>query len=376
MKILHVIAGLRTGGAEVMLTRLCHSLSDSGVETRVVCLGVSGPIADVLNEFDIRVDCLGLKPGWFTPQAWYRLRSLIRSYQPNVVHGWMYHGSLAALTIANGENRPALVMGVHYTPVELKLEKIKTRVVIHILAALSSRFGAITYVSRASKTAHEEMGYDVTSARIIPNGFDVDKFEKNPEARLRVREELGISLEKFVIGHVARYHPMKDHVNLFFAAARFLKKMPDAVFLLVGEGTTTANTVLVDLANELGIHSRIRFCGSRNDVAAVNAALDVACSSSYGESFPLSLGEAMACSVPCVATDVGDVREIIGEAGFVVPPRDPQALCDGWLQVANMSSDKRNNLGRLARQRIAEHYSLRACADAHIELYQQLMADK
>lgn len=375
IKILHVISGLGTGGAEVMLARLCGALADRGVENRVVCLGIGGPVADLLVEQGVCVDCLGLKPGRFTPRGWLRLRSIAKHYQPDVIHGWMYHGALASQSVVFSKKTPSLVMGVHYTPMDLKSEKLKTRVVMRALAKLSRRFGAITYVSAASKAVHESMGYYPRAAEIIPNGFDLERFIDDPKAKSRIRNELLISPEQFVVGHVARYHPMKDHANLLRAAAEFIKRVPDAVFILIGDGVTTENQALVTLANRLGIYSHLRLCGRRNDIPALNAAMDVATSSSYCEAFPLSLGEAMACSVPCVATDIGDIREIIGDAGIVVPPRNPQALCDGWQQLANMDGDTRKSLGLLGRERIAKRYSLSACTDSHIELYKRLVGN-
>jgi glycosyltransferase involved in cell wall biosynthesis len=102
-------------------------------------------------------------------------------------------------------------------------------------------------------------------------------------------------------------------------------------------------------------------------------AMDVlATSSAWGEAFPNVLGEAMACGVPCVATDVGDSREIVGDSGLVVPPRDSEALADGLKTVIRKTVQERQALGRAARQRVQARYSLDSVVAQYVDLYQTL----
>ncbi|MGH2507671.1 MAG: glycosyltransferase, partial [Ktedonobacteraceae bacterium] len=101
--------------------------------------------------------------------------------------------------------------------------------------------------------------------------------------------------------------------------------------------------------------------------------LDIASSSSsWGEAFPNAIGEAMACAVPCIATDVGDVREIIADTGIVVPPSDPEVLCAGWIKLADMGKTERRKLGEKARQRILDRYTIAAVSRQYTELYQRV----
>ena len=178
--------------------------------------------------------------------------------------------------------------------------------------------------------------------------------------------------DALLIGLVARVHPIKDHANFLRAAALFAVTCPQALFVLVGDGADTSNSALGCLIDELQLRERVRLCGRRTDIAAINAALDIATSSSWSEAFPNAIGEAMACGVPCVATDVGDVREMIGDTGVVVPPRDAPALAAGWSQLAALDAPARRALGQRARQRVIERYSLKSVSDQYADLYMSL----
>jgi glycosyltransferase involved in cell wall biosynthesis len=105
----------------------------------------------------------------------------------------------------------------------------------------------------------------------------------------------------------------------------------------------------------------------------IAASLDIsAVSSAYGEAFPLVVGEAMACGVPCVVTDIGDSRFLVGNTGRVVPPKDPQALADAWHKLIEMGPDGRGRLGQLARQRIMERFDLGMIAARYASVYSEV----
>jgi len=109
----------------------------------------------------------------------------------------------------------------------------------------------------------------------------------------------------------------------------------------------------------LGLHGRLVWAGAREDMPAVYSALDIACSSSWGEGFPNVIGEAMACGVPCVVTDVGDSAWIVGETGFVVSPKDPQELAKSLQKTITLVEENELDRGMI-RQRIIDNFSLSA----------------
>jgi glycosyltransferase involved in cell wall biosynthesis len=194
-------------------------------------------------------------------------------------------------------------------------------------------------------------------------------------ARSRVRAALGIDPSAIVIGMPARHHPMKDHAG-FLAAAREVAADPDIVFVLMGSGCEPGNPELVRAIEAQGLLSRLRLFGERADMNAVYPALDIATlSSAFGEGFPNVLAEAMACGVPCVATDSGDSAEIVGEFGIIVPPKDPAALALGWRHMIALGPDGRRRLGLRGRAHIVENYALDRVVPRFEALYSEIASE-
>ena len=371
LRVAHVITGLNTGGAEAVLCRLLESLRPPQFTHSVIVLGRQGTLsARVAKHAEIQH--LGMRATLSLPRDLWRLRRLLQAGMPDVIHAWMHHANLMATLAALGTGIPVL-WGIRQSLYDLHREKRATRLVIRANRTLSRRPAWIVYNSSTGAMQHEAFGFGSARRLIIPNGFDVVQFHADVGERVRVRAELSIAPGNLVIGLIARWHPMKDHANFLHAAALLSRSYPRAVFVLVGDGLDCKNAEVTSLIHSLGLDNKVRLCGRRVDIAAVNAALDIASSSSsWGEGFPNAIGEAMACGVSCVATDVGDVREIIGDTGIVVPPRDPAALCAGWARLAGMGQAERHKLGLRARQRIVERYSLASMADQYASLYSEV----
>ncbi len=231
----------------------------------------------------------------------------------------------------------------------------------------------IVCCSEASRQVHVGLGYPPERMVMIPNGTDLATYRPDPLARLLVREELGIPHEAPLIGLVARFHPMKDHLTFIRAADLIQSERPEAHFLLCGDGVTWENRELATWIERVGLRSRFHLLGRRDDLPQLNSALDIASSSSYyGEAFPLVIGEAMACGVPCVVTDVGDSALIVGETGYIVPPQNPEALAAGWLRMLNQTPEARQALGKDARRRIEARFALKTVVRRYEHLYDGL----
>jgi glycosyltransferase involved in cell wall biosynthesis len=174
-----------------------------------------------------------------------------------------------------------------------------------------------------------------------------------------------------LIGLVARFDPLKDHSTFAQAAGLLHTHLPDVQFLLCGLGMTWDNHQLVNWIDTANIRTCCHLSGHREDISRILASLDIATLSSYRESFPMVVGEAMACGVPCAVTDVGDAALIVGDTGRVVPPRDPQALAAAWQELIEMGAEKRAELGTRARQRVEERFSFPAIASRYEALYRE-----
>lgn len=374
VKILHVITGLTAGGAETMLVRLIGALEPPGYEHTVVSLIEGGTFEQRLRETGVAVHSLSMKQGIPSWTGLVRLRRLIRRIMPDVIHGWMYHGNLAAaMAVLGGRSKPELLWSIRHSLYDLRKEKSLTQLTIRIGAHFSARPRLIIYNSATSTRQHEDYGYSRRWSHVIPNGFDTDFFKPDSEARQAARAALHIPQDSILIGLIARYHPIKDHGNFFRAAALLAQRHPDIHFLLAGSGVTEEQPVFADLMRNSICRHRMYLLGERHDIPQLTAALDIASSSSWSEAFSNSIGEAMACAVPCVGTDVGDTRKIIDDSGLVVPPRDAEALAAGWHTLIEHGSQGRKSLGERARKRILDHYSLTAVAQQYAQVYARVI---
>lgn len=373
-RILHVITGLHTGGAEMMLEKLTAGGGERGFAHAVVSLLARGPVGERLEQAGMTVRYLGLRRGIPTPWAILALRRMAARFRPAVVHGWLIHGNLAALTAARG--RAPVIWGIRQSVHDLRLEPRRMRMLLRLAAWLSGRPARITYNSRAGADDHERLGFRRAKSVVIPNGFDLDVFRPDPDAPGAVRAELGWPADAPVVGMIARFDPIKGHRVLLQAAARVVAARDDVRFLLAGRGVDDGNPLLSAQLEALGLRRHVRMLGERRDTARLFAACDVsALASSYSEGFPNVLGESMACGTPCVATDVSDCRWIIGDTGYVVPPLAPDLLGDALLAVLAQSSEARRALGTRARARVGEHFALPKVRASYETLYRTVIAE-
>jgi glycosyltransferase involved in cell wall biosynthesis len=373
--VVHIITGLSTGGAEMMLYKILSTLDRENYESIVISLLDKGLIGPRIEELGVRVFALNMRRGIPHPGCLLRLRRLLRQLGPDIIHGWMYHGNIAA-TLASWSVRSKVpvLWNIRQSLYKIGNERLLTRLVIRASSVLAFAPECIVYNSRISAEQHERMGYRKSARRLIPNGFDTREFRPDSGRRASIRNELGIPDEVFLIGMIARFHPMKDHAGFLEAAAVLRKKGIKARFLLAGHEVDGGNPVIMATIKSLGLEEDVVLLGERTDVSFLNPAVDIACSSSaWGEAFPNVIGEAMACGVPCVATDVGDSSWIIADTGYTVPPGDPHALAAAWERLATMNPFERGKLGTAARNRVVKYFELEKITKQYEQLYRSFV---
>lgn len=375
MRILHVITGLNTGGAEMMLYKLLSHGGCGSHTARVVSLIGDGCLSERIQAVGIRVDSLNMKRGVPSFSAMWRLREIIRQERPDIIQGWMYHGNLAAQLAGLFAGDMPVVWNVRQSLYSLAYEKKGTAAVIRLGRYLSRLPSCIIYNAKISAEQHEALGYYSGKRIIIPNGFDTDVFSPSVEARYSVRSELNLKPDVILIGLIGRYHPMKDHINFFNAASILLRAYPYIHFLLAGTQVDSSNEHLKTIINDLNISANVHLLGERHDISRLNASLDIAVSSSsHAEGFANVIGEAMACGIPCTVTNVGDSAWIIGDTGRVVPPRDPAALAKEWQELIEMGEKERHELGMKARQRVIDNFSIDSALRQYESLYEKVVS--
>jgi len=364
-----VITGLSTGGAETALYNLLRAIDPEQFRMSVVSLSDVGSVGKKIARLGIAVESLGMRPGALPLNGVVKLRSLLSRQDPDVIQSWMYHANLlASLAARSFQNSIPVIWNVRHCLYDLGDESRNTRWVIQATRLLSGLANGIIYNSNVARRQHEALGYKSLRATRIPNGFDLHTLKAELSVRKRIRSELGIPSEALVLGHVGRYHPMKDHVNFLRAISTLTNTHNELHIVMCGQGIEKANPQLTPYLQRLD-DSRMHLLGERGDVPCLLAAMDLFCSSSWSEAFPNVLGEAMAAKLPCVTTDVGDSASIVGDTGLVVPPRDPDALAEALSRILVLAPAERTKLGERARLRIENHYSISTVAKAYESLY-------
>jgi glycosyltransferase involved in cell wall biosynthesis len=376
IKVTHVIAGLEADGAETVLHAVASRMDATRFQNEVISLTDLGPMAEALTTSGVPVRALGMRRGVPNPYQVLRLAKWLKTSRPQLVQTWMYHADLIG-GLAAGLARLPVIWGIHHTNLDPGQNKRMTILTARICAQLSERIPRrIICCSEASRQAHVQFGYASQKLEVIPNGFDLTRFHPDAEARTSLRRELGLADGVPLVGMAARFHVQKDQRNFILAASHLHSVMPEVHFVLCGEGVDAVNLELNTWITRggTGLEHVVHLLGSRKDMPRFFAALDVATSASLSEAFPMAVGEAMACSIPCVVTNVGDSAYMIGETGKVVPPSSPAALVNAWQELLVAGPSARQRLGRAARNRVEEKFGIAAIVARYQELYGQVVA--
>lgn len=369
-RIAFISSGLPTGGAELVLVSLLTSLDRERFDPIVISLRGEGDLGQTIR--DLGVPVLALQLGLRPSLPWEVLKGIgtLRSFDPDVIQGWMYHGNLFSRFAAPCmKRRPRLLFSIHNALSDWASESRLMRNIIRLNGILSHAADRVIYPSEPSALQHESLGYAKNRTQIIPNGFDCDRFIPDTEDRAKIRNELGFNDDDFVIGMAARYHPVKDHATLLAAVRDTLDRCPFIRLLLCGPGVDNKNPELQSLIRKHGLFEVVTLLGNRRDMPRIYRAMDLLALSSKSESAPGVLAEAMASGVPCVATDVGVCKKTLAGTGWVVNPRDRRSIAEGLIAAAELPRESLKIRGEKARREIVSTLAL----SAMIEAYQSLL---
>jgi glycosyltransferase involved in cell wall biosynthesis len=357
-ELLFLLRSLNYGGAERQVVALTTSLRQTGESVAVATLYSAGPWRKNLEAAGVPLYTLGKHWRWDV-FFFFRLMKLVREIRPTILHGCL--GTANILTVLLHPLLPGvrIVWGVRASDMDLRRYGWLDRLLYRLECALS-RFAdliiANSYTGLNYAVAH---GFPKEKMVVISNGIDTDQFSPDPHLRKKALDDLGVAETDHVIGLVGRLDPMKDHPTFLKAAALLAGERQDVRFLCVGDGPKRYEAQMRGMCEELGLAKRVIWISAAENITAMYNAMDVmTCASSYGEGFSNAIGEAMACGVPCVVSDVGDSRWIVGETGWVVPPGNSTALCAGWRQMLELDADARIEQGKRARNRIVHHFDL------------------
>ncbi|NKB64469.1 MAG: glycosyltransferase [Gammaproteobacteria bacterium] len=369
--VMHVITGLNVGGAEKMLVRLLQNTAHQSV---VVSLRDKGVLGEEIAASGIPVHCLYLSRSASVLWGGVKLKVLIERYRPAVVQSWLYAADFLGSYVAVRQNIPS-IWNVRQSETAWISGQKHIGLNQRINARMSGKWpSSIVYCGHEARRRHEQIGYRCESSHVIPNGIDIQRFSPNANERNRLRQEWfrewQLDDQTMLIGIVGRYDPLKNH-HRFLRTIAALKTRTGKPFrgVMVGRGMDGGNHELRAMIDGLGLSGHCHLLGERGDVESVMNALDRALLTSDSEGWPNVLGEAMACGKICLSTRVGDVDDVLGDAGFTVDVNDEKGLVDACEQAMNLPLDVGNELEIQARKRIVDRFSLSATVGLYDQLY-------
>jgi glycosyltransferase involved in cell wall biosynthesis len=373
LRILHIINDLTLGGAEALLYRI--TTRDTVDEHVVVSLGQPAWYSSRLEERGIRLHHLGIKSPAALPAALLRLGKLVRESGADVVHCWLYHSNVLGGLVAKAAGKP-VVWAIHNT--SLEPVRPRSRAIVYF-GGMIARWTPdyVINCSQRSADLHGRFGYSAAPGAVVRNGYDSSLWLPDEASRAGTRQKLGLSPDDFVIGSVARWNSLKDIPNLLAALGMLKARGVPFRCFLVGAGLTPDNKALAAEIARTGCEGLVVPLGARSDVQQLARAFDLHVLASRTESFPNVVAETMLSNTPNVVTDVGDSAVMVGDTGWVVPPRSPGALADAMAAAYREWNDRRPEWEarrRASRSQIADNFSFGAMAEAYRSIWRQVAA--
>jgi len=376
MKVLHIITNLGQGGAEAVLYRLIEATHQK-INHRVVSLQGAGVYGPRLRRIGVNVETLDMPRNKLKFSGLWRLRKIIRDCSPDIVHTRLYHADLVGGIIALLSGAPPVIWTIHSSYLGTLHKSWKTRFVRRICAILSHWIPSVIVAdAENTKSVNVSLGYSPKNFIVINNGIDLSSFYSDQQVRQSLRHELQIQENVVLLGFVARWDPLKDHSNLLQALFILKANNPNFACMLVGSEMTAQNAALMQLIYKNELDDHVILLGPHSDILAIMNALDLHILSSFSESMPLVIIEAMACGTPCVVTDVGDAALVVGNTGWVVPPKDPKALAAGIESaIEALNKNGKDELGQRCRRIIEEKYSLDIMVESYVKLWKKTVGE-
>ena len=357
--ILHLISTLDTGGAEIFLLRLVSGMDKTKFKNIIVSMTDIGPVGKSMEDNGISIHALCMKKGIPDPGGVIRLFKLIRQHKIDIVQCWMYHANLLGIFFKFLSPKVKILWNIRCSNMKFGSYGMIYDFAVKAGALLSRLPDYVIVNSFAGKKFHEDIGYHNKNWVVLHNGIDCDKNSERKSKNKALLKGLGLPEDAFVVTSVARFDPMKDHKTFLKAAGILLKKNPKVHFIFAGRGMDKNNEFIKEHMGLIEQKDNIHLLGERNDISRIYSISDLACSSSaYGEGFSNAIAEAMAASVPCVVTDVGDSAYIVGTTGMIVPVNDPHAMARAWEKMITKGDAKLQELGSKAAKRIKTKFRM------------------
>jgi glycosyltransferase involved in cell wall biosynthesis len=364
MRIVYVLTSLGMGGAERQVLALAGRMAERDHAVALLVLrprlAEEWPTALRVLHLEMRRTPISVLAGMAQG------RRFLLEFRPDLLHSHSFHSNFVARLLKALVPATAVLSTVHNVyeggwarMLAYRLTDGLARRTTAVSEAVASRFVRLKAIPKGKCV-------------VLRQGIDIVEFSPSAERRADMRTEMGVRGE-FIWLTAGRIVPAKDYPNLLRAFARVRGARSDAQLWIAGEAAGQEASKVRALAADLGLDDSVRWLGLRRDLPALLDAADGFVLGSAWEGMPLAVGEAMAMEKPVVATDVGGVRELVGESGVVVPPKDSEALAVAMLNIMQRAPEGRYTLGRAARECIQSSFSMDTRADEWEALYRTIL---
>jgi len=365
--VLHLVNCLRRGGAELQMLEFLRGINRKRYRPLVGCLVKEGNLLEELEKLKIPVIEVPVRPKLYSPKSILSMRSftrILREERVEIIHTQDLYSHLVGIPTG----RLAGVKGVIVGRLDLcHFYGLPHRAFLRLLSNFATVNLANSEAVRQMLVKTERIS--PKKVEVIYNGVNLERFDRCRAGR----PPFGLRGSEPVVGIIANLNPVKGHVYFLEAAARVARRVSQVRFLLIGDGVLRPD--LEVRAEQLGIADRVVFAGSRQDIPYLLKWTDVVVLSSLAEGFSNAVLEGMAAGKPVVATRVGGNAEAVveGETGFIVPPRNADALADRILLLLGDEEVSRR-MGDAGRRRIEKLFSVDRMISDTEALYDRILS--
>ncbi|MBN1562315.1 MAG: glycosyltransferase family 4 protein [Anaerolineae bacterium] len=394
IRIMRIIARLNVGGPAIHVTLLTEHLSPPDYESLLVC----GQIGPDEGDMTYLAAQRGIEPVYIAElgralspirdlSTLYKLWRLMRQFRPDVVHTHTAKAGFVGRIAAWLARVPVRVHTFHGHVFHGYFSPVKTKLFLWLerfTARLSDRLITISPGLRDELVTEYRIA-PVSKFEIVPLGLELAPYAETPRHQGDFRAEFNIPSDAPLIGIVGRLVPIKNHALFLQAADQVRRTIPNAQFVIIGDGERRAE--IEAHVDTLNLRDAVTFTGWLQDLKPAYSDMDVLVISSDNEGTPVSIIEALAAGVAVVSTAVGGVPDLLrnGDYGRLVPPHDPGALADAIIDAATNAtgatltggateSDK--NVQTATQQAVIAAYDISRLASDLAALYQKLLAAK
>lgn len=368
VNLLFINYSFNIGGIETLILNMCKVLDKDKFNIYICSFKEDNVLENEFKDLGIPIHIIAKKEG-IDISLIFKLRKLLRKLNIDIVHThnsaqWFY-GVLACI----GLHKPYLIHTQHSV-----LEKGRGKL-LYSLRYLAKKTAFIVCVAKyVADYMLNEGRLNTEKVKVIYNGITIDRFAVEINKQ-QIKSSLNIPHDCKLIGIIARLALIKDHRTLLDAFKYVVQKINNVKLLVVGDGELLKK--LEEYSKELAIENKVIFLGKKRDIPEILNILDLFVLSSVNEGMSITLLEAMAASLPIVATEVGGNSEVVvhNKTGILVPSQDPEKMASAINELLT-DCVKANEMGKEGKNRVLQKFSIENMVKEYQTIYNNLAFNK